>query len=310
MYVGDRMLARLTQGAGVAILIALAGVATFLVVESLPGITATADDASALDGGTFISYALPLLFGTVWSSVIALVLAVPLALGVALFLTQFAPPRLAIVFGYLIDLLAAVPSVVYGLWGIAFIAPKLAPIYAWLAEHFGFIPFFNATEPGTTYAVSVTGRTMLTAGVVLALMVIPIITALCREIFSQTPRAQIEAALALGATRAEAIRLAVLPHSRSGIIGATMLGLGRALGETMAVAMVLSASGVISFRLLSSTNPATIPANIALGIKESSGLNINVLIASGLLLFVLSFAVNLAARAFVARRARLLGANK
>jgi len=136
---------------------------------------------------------------------------------------------------------------------------------------------------------------------VLALMVLPIVTAITREIFAQTPRLNEEAALALGATRWEMIRLAVLPYGRSGIVSAAMLGLGRALGETMAVALVLSASGVVSWNLISSTNPSTIAANIALTFSDATGTARNALIASGLVLFVITFAVNFSARAIVAR---------
>jgi phosphate transport system permease protein len=199
-----------------------------------------------------------------------------------------------VLIGYVVDLLAAVPSVVYGLWGIGFLGPRLVPVYGWLADHASWVPLFAG--PAST-----TGRTILTAGIVLAIMVLPIITAISREIFLQTPRLNEEAALALGATRWEMIRMSVLPYARSGIVSAAMLGLGRALGETMAVAMVLSASGVVTFNLISSTNPSTIAANIALSFADSTGLRINALIASGLVLFVITFAVNFAARAVVTR---------
>ncbi|MDQ6686513.1 MAG: ABC transporter permease subunit, partial [Actinomycetota bacterium] len=148
------------------------------------------------------------------------------------------------------------------------------------------------------------GRTILTASIVLAIMVLPIITAISREIFAQTPRLNEEAALALGATRWEMIRLSVLPYARSGIVSAAMLGLGRALGETMAVAMVLSASGVVTLNLISATNPSTIAANIALTFADATGRQVNVLIASGLVLFVITFIVNFAARSVVGRYER------
>ncbi|MDB5717980.1 MAG: phosphate transporter permease, partial [Sphingomonas bacterium] len=149
-----------------------------------------------------------------------------------------------------------------------------------------------------------TGRTILTAAIVLAIMALPIITAITREIFVQTPTLHQEAALALGATRWEVIRLAVLPYARSGIVSAVMLGLGRALGETMAVAMVLSASGVVTVNLVSNTNPSTIAANIALKFPDSTGLAVNALVASGLVLFVITFVVNFAARSIVTSRER------
>ncbi|MDN5855748.1 MAG: phosphate ABC transporter permease subunit PstC, partial [Actinomycetia bacterium] len=250
-----------------------------------------------------------LVYGTLFAAALALLIATPLAIAVALFISHYAPRRIGQLVGYVVDLLAAVPSVVYGLWGIAFLAGELVPIYRWLADNLGFIPFFDTNPAGQAYAFSTTGRTIMTASLVLAIMVLPIITAICREIFIQTPRLHQEAALALGATRWEAIKMTVFPYARSGIVGAIMLGLGRALGETMAVAMVLSTSGVVSTRLLTTTNPSTIPANIAHGIKESSGLNVNVLIASGLVLFVITFLVNFAARAIVDRRKDFSGAN-
>jgi phosphate transport system permease protein len=150
---------------------------------------------------------------------------------------------------------------------------------------------------------------MLTAGLVLAVMILPIITAVSREVFLQTPKLHEEAALALGATRWEMIRMAVLPFGRSGIISGSMLGLGRALGETMAVAIVLSVSGVITFNVISSTNPSTIAANIALQFPESSGLSVSVLIASGLVLFLITLLVNAIARYIINRRREFSGAN-
>ena len=153
------------------------------------------------------------------------------------------------------------------------------------------------------------GRRILTAAIVLAVMILPIITSLTREVFLQTPRLHEEAALALGATRWEMVKMAVLPFARSGMVSSVMLGLGRALGETMAVAMVLSASGVITFQLTSSTNPSTIAANIALSFPEASNLDINVLIASGLVLFAITLIVNSIARWIVSRRSQFSGAN-
>ena len=204
--------------------------------------------------------------------------------------------------GYIVDLLAAVPSVVFGLWGIMVLAPAVQPVYAWLVANMGWFPLFAGT-------VSSTGRTIFTAAIVLAVMVVPIITAICREIFLQTPVLHEEAALALGATRWEMIRMAVFPFGRSGIVSASMLGLGRALGETMAVAMVLSATGVVTFQLFTPENPSTIPANIALTFPEAYGTNINVLIATGLILFIVTFAVNALARWIVSRRKEFSGAN-
>lgn len=292
---GDRLFENATRTAALLILLALAGVTAFLTIQGLPALSAPSDQLNG--AANFAAYVGPLVFGTLLAALIALVIATPLALGVALVTSHYAPRSLAKPIGYVIDLLAAVPSVVYGLWGAFFFGHKLVPAYDWLFSHLGWIPFF-AGPP------SATGRTILTASMVLAIMVLPIITAITREIFVQTPVLQQEAALALGATRWETIRLAVLPYARSGIVSAIMLGLGRALGETMAVAMVLSASGVVSVNLISDTNPSTIAANIALNFPEATGLEVNALIASGLVLFVITFAVNYAARAIVGRGER------
>ena len=198
---------------------------------------------------------------------------------------------------YVIDLLAAVPSVVFGLWGARSLATWLVPAQGWLADHASFLPFFAGP-------VSVTGKTIFTAAIVLAIMILPIITAISREVFAQTPRLNEEAALALGATRWEMIRLAVFPYARSGMVSAVMLGLGRALGETMAVAMVLSASPVVTLNLISNTNPATVASNIASSFSEATPGKLHVLIATGLVLFAVTFAVNFAARWVVGRNER------
>jgi phosphate transport system permease protein len=297
---GDRLFAGSARGAGVLILVILAGVAAFLVVESVPAVTAPAEEIPG--GRGLLAYIAPLLFGTILAALLALVAATPLAVAIALFITHFAPRRLAQGLGYIVDLLAAIPSIVYGFWGIAWLAPRLVPAYEWLERNLGFIPVFAGPA-------SATGRTILTAGLVLAIMILPIVSAIAREVFQQVPSLHREAALALGATRWEMIRMAVLPYGRSGIIGGSMLGLGRALGETMAVALLLSVSGGISFNLISRENPSTIAANIALQFPESSGIDVNTLIASGLALFLITFAVNMLARAIVNRRADFSGAN-
>lgn len=297
---GDRIFSGLSTGAGVLILIALAGVAAFLVTEAWPALTAPAEDIPGGEG--LLVYVWPLLFGTLISALFALVIAVPLAVAIALFITYYAHRRIAKVLGYLIDLLAAVPSIIYGLWGMQVLAPLTVAPTTWLSEYLGFIPFF-AGPPSST------GRTMLVAIIVLAVMILPIITAVVREAFLQTPRLHEEASLALGATRWEMIRMAVLPFGRSSIIGASMLGLGRALGETMAVAIVLSVSGGVTLNLISSGNPSTIAANIALQFPESTGLSVNTLIASGLVLFAITLVVNMIARGVINRRKEFSGAN-
>ena len=287
-------------GAGIIILLVLAAVAVFLVAQSVPGFNPEGN--TILEGESFIEYVVPFAFGTVWASLIALVIATPIAIGIALFISHYAPRRFAAVLGYVIDLLAAVPSVVFGLWGAVTLAGVVQPVYAWLNQNMGWFPLFGGQA-------SATGNTIMTASLVLAVMILPIMTAICREVFLQAPRLHEEAALALGATRWEMIRMAVLPFARGGMVSAAMLALGRALGETMAVAMVLSPSGVISFLLLTSTNPTPIPANIALSFPEAYGSGVNTLIATGLVLFVVTFAVNAIARAIVNRRADFSGAN-
>ncbi|CAB4862581.1 unannotated protein [freshwater metagenome] len=296
--IGDLVFSNLAIGSGVAILVILAAVAIFLFAESVPAFLSEQD--AAPDG--FFAYVAPFLFGTVLASIIALLIATPLAIGIALYISHFAPRRLSQFLGYSIDLLAAIPSVVYGLWGMLVLAPFLNPSYLWLNENFGWIPFFEGP-------VSATGRTMMTVGIVLAIMILPIMAALIREIFLQTPRLHEEAALALGATRWEVIKMAVLPFGKAGIISSAMLGLGRALGETMAVALVLSGSGVITFALLTSTNPNTIAANIALQFPESSGTYTSLLIATGLVLFAITMAINMLARWVISRRSEFSGAN-
>lgn len=294
---GDLVFSGTARMAALLILLALAGVAIFLTIQGLPALGAKPSDLSG--AANFWAYVWPLVFGTLWAALIAIVIATPLALAVALAVSHYAPKALATPLGYLVDLLAAVPSVVYGLWGIGFLGPQLVPLYGWLAVHASWIPLFAG--PAST-----TGRTILTAAIVLAIMILPIITAISREIFMQTPRLNEEAALALGATRWEMIRMSVLPYARSGIVSAVMLGLGRAMGETMAVALVLSASGVVSFNLVSATNPSTIAANIALTFSDATGLKVNALVATGLVLFVITFVVNFSARAIVARADRKL----
>jgi phosphate transport system permease protein len=302
----DRIFSASAKYAGVLILVVLAAVATFLLVEAWPALstpTATLTDRiSWLEDKSIIGYVGPLVFGTVLAALVALVIATPIAIGVALFISHYAPRRVASGLGYVIDLLAAIPSVVYGLWGVLWLMPRMYPVSEWLSEYLGWIPLFAGPASNPP-------RTILAAGIVLAVMILPIITAVSREIFLQTPTLHEEAALALGATRWEMIRTAVLPFARSGIISATMLGLGRALGETMAVAMVLSATGAVTFQLLTSVNPSTIAANIALSFPEAYGMNVNVLIATGLILFVVTFAVNAFARWIVSRRKEFSGAN-
>lgn len=290
--------AGLTKGAGIAILAILAGVTLFLLVQAWPALFAASADVPG--NGGLGDYIAPLALGTVLSATIALLVATPAAVAIALFLTHYAPRRLAKSLGYVIDILAAIPSIVYGMWGISVLAGAAVGPQRWLADHVGFLPIFEGP-------VSLTGRTMLVTSLVLAVMILPIITAIVREIFAQTPALHQEAALALGATRWEMIRTTVLPFGKSGIISAAMLGLGRALGETMAVAFLLSASGGVTFNLISQDNPGTIAANIALDFPYATGIGVNVLIATGLVLFLITLVVNTTARLIINRRPRTTG---
>ena len=306
--------AGLTVFSASLILVTLAAVATFLLTEAWPAITDTSGALAAKvdwikpdDGQSLIQIIGFLVFGTVLISAMALLIATPLSIGIAVFISHFAPRRLAAGLGYLIDLLAAIPSVVYGLWGAMVLLPVLQPFYQWLGNYFGWIPLF-APDP-TTGEVSPTGRVALSAAIVLAIMIIPIITAITREVFLQTPKLHEEAALAMGATRWEMIRMAVFPFGRSGMIGATMLGLGRALGETMAVYMILSPGLSYSFGVLQAGEHTTIAANIALKFPEANSQGVSALIAMGLALFVITLLVNMLARWIVSRRSEFSGAN-
>lgn len=279
----------IVTGAAAVVGVGLGAVVVFLVAQGAPALGATStqlpDGASSLGALVW-----PLVLGSAWTGLLALLLAAPVALAAALFLTQYAPARLARVLAVLVDLLAGVPSVVYGLWGMLVVAPVLAPAERLLGVAFGWLPLFAGTP-------SATGRTVLTAAIVLAIMIMPIMAALAREVFARTPSAPVEAALALGATHAEAIRLAVLPPARPGLVAAAMLALGRALGETMAVAMVLSSNPLHwTWSVLTSSGPSTAAAFIAQNFPEASGIQVNALLALGFALFVVTLAVNAAGR--------------
>jgi phosphate transport system permease protein len=293
--VGDRVFAAIAAGSGGLIVVLVALVAVFLATRAIPSIAK--DHQSFLFSRGFAVAIEPLRFGilellwtTVISSVIAMVLAVPVAIGVALFITHYAPARLRRPVGYVVDLLAAIPSIVYGIWGIFVLAPKLEPVQRAL-YHLGFIPLFHDEN--------VARGTIFDAAVVLAIMILPIITAISRDVFERTPREHIEGALALGATRWEMIRTAVLPYGRRGVISGSMLGLGRALGETMAVLLILvkpANSSDFTFSIFAGGQ--TFASIIGANMKEANGpLTTGAYIAAGLVLFVLTFLVNAAARA-------------
>ncbi|MBW9093228.1 phosphate ABC transporter permease subunit PstC [Microbacterium jejuense] len=311
--VSDTVFLGLSATSAVSIMVILAGVAIFLIIQGLPAITANWADNKDLSSiqnpaqvpwTSFWEYVGPLLWGSVFSALIAMVLGAPVAIGIALFISHYAPRRIAGALGYIVDLLAAVPSIVFGLWGIAVMRPFLLPLSDFLNQYFGWIPFFAGP-------VSSTGSTMLAGGVVLAVMILPIVTSITREIFLQTPRLNEEAALALGATRWEMIRLAVLPYARSGMISATLLGMGRALGETMAIALIMSPSVLYSLLILTDGyNSQTIAANIALNFPVATEIQRSALIGTGLMLFVISFAVNMLARFIIGAQGPKTGSKR
>ncbi len=301
---GDRLFLGLTTGSGILVLVIIVAIAVFLLQKAVPAVRA--DSTSFLstklwqpDNDPSVFGIAALAFGTLLSSLIALLVAGPIAIGIALYISEYAPRRLAKPVGYLVDLLAAVPSVVYGLWGLLFLVPHSEKFQQFLGDHLGFLPFFDLGKNG------VVGRSVLLASLVLSLMILPIVAAISREIFLQVPSAHREAALALGATKLEMIRYAVLPYSTSGVTGALMLGLGRALGETIAVALVLSLAPTTSLHIIDANiGGNTIAANIAAQYQAAEPLGQQALIASGLVLFVITFAVNGLARYVVARGGR------
>jgi phosphate ABC transporter permease protein PstC len=237
----------------------------------------------------------PLVAGTIITSAIALLIGVPVAIGTAIFLTELCPLRLRGVLTILVELLAAVPSVVYGLWGVFVLIPTLKPAEQWFSDTFSFLPFVGGTVAGPNYFL---------AGLILAIMILPIVSAISREVIATVPPEHKEAALALGATRWEMIRIAVLPYSRPGITGGAMLGLGRAIGETIAVTLVIGNSPTIGKHLFD--QGYTLAAVIAneFGEAASQELHRSALIAAGLVLFVLTLVINLLARMFVIRAQR------
>jgi phosphate transport system permease protein len=246
--------------------------------------------------------ALAFIYGTVVVSTIAVVLSVPVSVGISLFTTELAPRRLRGAMVNLVDLLAAIPSVVYGLWGIAVLVPNIKGVYVWVHARVSGVPVLSRI-----FGDGGSGRSLMTAGVILALMITPIITSITRDVFTTVPQSEKDAALALGATRWEMIGTAVFPHSFGGMVGAVMLGMGRAMGETIAVALVIGSSPQIVANLFKSGD--AMPSVIANQFGESSGTFRAALIGLGVALFVLTIVVNVGARWIVGRaEIRLKGA--
>jgi len=284
--------------AGAMVLVIIVALAVFLISKAVPAINADTENfltyKSWFPNETEPKFGIAVLaFGTVLTSIIALLVAVPIALGIALFLSHYAPKRLATPLGFVIDLLAAVPSVVFGLWGRDVFMEPVRNFSAWLNEYFSWIPIFGGDGPF--------GRSVLLGSLVLAIMVLPIVTSLSREVFMQTPAMNEEAALALGATKWEMVRTSVLPYGKPGVIAAVMLGLGRALGETIALALTLGVVFNISFNIIENGGNS-IAANIANSFGEANETGRGALIASGLVLFAITLVVNMAARAIIYRR--------
>jgi phosphate transport system permease protein len=297
--VGDRVL-RAVAAAGAAGVVAILGlVLLFLCLEAWPALHQA--------GWRFLitfewqPESTPVLFGigalvygTAVIALVALAVALPVAVAFALFVNEYAPRRLARPLTALLDLLAAIPSLVYGMWGLYFLQPHLEGTTRWLAAHAGFVPIFATDRP-------VFGSSMFVAGLVLALMVVPIVASVSREVLGQVPRATCEAALALGGTRWGMIRHVVLPFGHSGVTGAAMLGLGRALGETIAVALILSFDFRVTTHILE-PGGGSVAGLIANNFGEAGALQRHALVAAGLALFVITLLVNVAARLVVNRR--------
>ncbi len=246
--------------------------------------------------------ALAFIFGTLVISVIALLLALPVSIGIALFITEVAPRRLQRPVVYVIDLLAVIPSVVFGLWGILVLAPAILGFYQNVADAVSGVPVLGNVLNGTP----VVGRSFMTAGIILAIMITPIITSITREVFATVPRSQKEAALALGATRWEMIRGAVFPHSRSGMVAGAMIGFGRAMGETIAVALVIGSIPTTKLQLFGSGD--SMAAVIANNFGDASGTFRSALIGLGVVLFGMTLVIGTVAQALVGRAERRLGA--
>jgi len=282
---------------GLSVLVILALIAVSTVQEAWPAFKAEGFGfvtSSEWTPNINVFGALSFVTGTLIVSAIALVFAVPVSIGIALFLSELAPRRLRRWVIYLVDLLASVPSVVFGLWGILVLAPKIRGLYDAIANLVEPIPLLNIL-----FGQPVSGRSFFTAGLILALMITPIVTSLTREVFDTVPAGQKEAAFALGSTRWEMIRGAIFPHSRAGMTGAVMLGLGRAMGETIAAALVIGSSAQLTARLFGPGD--AMAAVIANQFGEAGGLHRASLIGLGVVLFAMTIVVNLIASAIVTR---------
>ncbi|MCU1486312.1 MAG: pstC [Actinomycetia bacterium] len=294
---GDRVFRSVVTAAAWSVLLLLGLIALFLGIQAWPALHDAGGSFFTVfewdpDGTGHFGIA-ALVAGTVIIALIALVVAMPVSIGTALFINEYAPAKARRALTTLIDLLAAIPSLIFGMWGVMYLSPKLDGTTLWLSEHLGFIPIFHTSR-------AVFGSSMFVCGLVVTLMIVPIITSVTREVISQAPRATCEAALALGGSRWGMIRRVLLPYGRSGIVGASMLGLGRAMGETIAIALILSFNYDITPHILE-PGGGSIAGLIANNFGESGDAGRHALVAAGLTLFVLTLGVNMVAR-FVVRK--------
>ncbi|WP_434085072.1 phosphate ABC transporter permease subunit PstC [Mycobacterium paraterrae] len=301
---GDRIFRGLAESSGALIIVLIAAIGLFLLMRAIPALSRNRVNFFTFGGNWSTTNTEAMRFGvfdllqvTMMVALFALVLAMPIALGIAIFLSQYSPRRVVGPLAYIVDLLAAVPSIIYGVWGLFVLAPRLRPVATWLNQHLGGIFLFatgNASVSG--------GGTIFTAGIVLAVMILPIITAVTREVFMKTPQGHIEAALALGATRWEVVKTAILPFGRSGYFSGAMLGLGRALGETIALLIILRGTQA-AFGWSLFDGGYTFATKIAATAYDfNNEYRAGAYIAAGLVLFLLTLVVNAMARAAVAGR--------
>lgn len=295
---GDRVFWAVARGAALSVLLLLGLVLVFLCTEAWPALRqagwsffTTFEWSPEGDPAKFGIGSV--LTGTVTIALVALVAALPVAIGSALFINEYAPRRLQKPLTSLLDLLAAVPSLIYGMWGAYWLMPRIDGTTRWVTDHLGFIPFFDTDR-------DFFGRSIFMCGLIVGLMILPIIASVAREVLSQTPRVRCEAALALGGTRWGMIRAVILPFGRSGLVGAAMLGLGRAMGETIAVALILSIDFRVTNQILS-PGGGSVAGLIANNFGDAGPSGRSALIAAGLALFVVTLLVNLGARVIVNR---------
>ncbi|HJQ06254.1 MAG TPA: phosphate ABC transporter permease subunit PstC [Nocardioides sp.] len=302
----DKLFRAVATAGGMTVLGIMLLVGTFLTIRASQalhkaGFSFLTTQAWSPDTGDFGVAAV--ITGTVLIALVAICVAVPLSTCTALYITEYAPLRMRKIMVTVIDLMAAIPSVVYGLWGFFFLQAKVAPVSGWIAQHFGWIPIFKVDGvDGSTPLSSMTifTGTTLIAGIVVGMMISPVVTSIMREVFSQVPLGEREGALGLGATKWGVIRTVVLPFGKGGIIGGTMLGLGRALGETIAVYMIISPVFTIQPHILQS-GAISVSSLIALQFGEASPFGLSALMAAGLALFLMTLVINFAASTVVAR---------